>query len=135
MVMGLHLRLIAPSFVEKNGMGADIMDMWSGISLRRLQGIGILSDVTDDAVKLGYGLDKTYAAIDNSGGGANSASLALSNGQLDFGRLDSGETAAMAGAPARSAAAIAAACATASTRPRCASSRRTGWRPRAMATT
>ncbi len=46
-----------------SGVGGDVMDMWSGVHMWQMQGMGLLRDVTEDAKRLNYGPDQTYAAL------------------------------------------------------------------------
>ncbi|GIW77822.1 MAG: hypothetical protein KatS3mg104_2885 [Phycisphaerae bacterium] len=46
-----------------SNVGGDIMDMWSGLHMWQMQGMGLLRDVTEDAKRLNFGPDRTYGAI------------------------------------------------------------------------
>lgn len=46
-----------------SNVGGDIMDMWSGLHMWQMQGMGLLRDVTEDAKRLNFGPDKTYSAL------------------------------------------------------------------------
>lgn len=48
-----------------SGVGGDVMDMWSGGGMRFFDSMAMIMDVTDDAKRLGFGLDQTYPALDN----------------------------------------------------------------------
>jgi multiple sugar transport system substrate-binding protein len=46
-----------------SGVGSDVMDLGSGLALRQFEAMGVLADVTEDAQRLGFGVDKTYASV------------------------------------------------------------------------
>lgn len=46
-----------------SGVGGDVMDLWSGATMWQFVGMNLLRDVTEDASRLGFGPDQTYAAI------------------------------------------------------------------------
>jgi multiple sugar transport system substrate-binding protein len=46
-----------------SGVGGDIMDTQSGQTMRQLQGIGLLSDITESGGRLGFSPDRTYPAL------------------------------------------------------------------------
>jgi ABC-type glycerol-3-phosphate transport system substrate-binding protein len=45
-----------------SGVGGDVMDLYGGGQVRQLAEMGVVRDVTADAARLGFGLDKTYPA-------------------------------------------------------------------------
>lgn len=46
-----------------SGVAADVMDVFNGSSMRMFAAMGVLRDVTEDAERMGFGLDETYAAL------------------------------------------------------------------------
>ncbi len=47
-----------------SGVAGDVMDLASGLQLQLFEAMGVTYDVTDDAARLGFGLDKTFAALE-----------------------------------------------------------------------
>lgn len=46
-----------------SGVGSDIMDLMSGADVRYFESMGLLRDVSDDAKRLGFSLDKTFKSV------------------------------------------------------------------------
>lgn len=61
-----------------SGVGGDVMDMWSGGGMRFFDSMALIMDVTDDARRMGFGLDQTYPAL------ATELTLPTANGLRQF---------------------------------------------------